>query len=298
MLPIVYTPTVAQAIEHYSQEYRRPRGIYLSVDHPELIEASLLAYDVGLGDAAPDRGHDAAPSWASGTGESAASTSPWGKLVVYTAAGGIDPDCPHHPGHTGRGDRPAEPARRPAVYRSRVPPAEYDASHEFVREVGKLFPLAQPEAIGVANARRLLERYRERLTFNDIEDRAVNLAAVLAATRASGAAAASHRIVHVGMAGAAGPTTTAAMVAEGVPSWRPRGGSGPSTADAGHDRAERHPSAPRRDPAEVAGWRRETRYRSRGGGSAPRAPPRRSGPRRGLGRSPRRSSVTWRPRPW
>jgi Malic enzyme, N-terminal domain len=29
MLPIVYTPTVGQAIEHYSREYRRPRGIYL-----------------------------------------------------------------------------------------------------------------------------------------------------------------------------------------------------------------------------------------------------------------------------
>jgi malate dehydrogenase (oxaloacetate-decarboxylating) len=43
MLPIVYTPTVGQAIEHYSHEYRRPRGVYLSVDHPELIEQSLLA---------------------------------------------------------------------------------------------------------------------------------------------------------------------------------------------------------------------------------------------------------------
>ena len=37
MLPVVYTPTVGQAIEHYSQEYRRPRGVYLSVDQPELI---------------------------------------------------------------------------------------------------------------------------------------------------------------------------------------------------------------------------------------------------------------------
>jgi malate dehydrogenase (oxaloacetate-decarboxylating) len=50
MLPIVYTPTVGQAIEHYSREYRRPRGIYLSVDHPELTEASLLASDLGPAD--------------------------------------------------------------------------------------------------------------------------------------------------------------------------------------------------------------------------------------------------------
>ena len=41
MLPIVYTPTVGQAIKQYSQEYRRPRGVYLSVDHPEAIEQSL-----------------------------------------------------------------------------------------------------------------------------------------------------------------------------------------------------------------------------------------------------------------
>ena len=34
MLPIVYTPTVGTAIERYSLEYGRPRGVYLSVDHP------------------------------------------------------------------------------------------------------------------------------------------------------------------------------------------------------------------------------------------------------------------------
>jgi len=41
MLPIVYTPTVGQAIERFSHEYRRPRGVYLSVDHPEQVEESL-----------------------------------------------------------------------------------------------------------------------------------------------------------------------------------------------------------------------------------------------------------------
>src|ERR1700716_2096004 len=37
MLPIVYDPTVAKAIEQYSHEYRRAGGIYLSIDHSEAI---------------------------------------------------------------------------------------------------------------------------------------------------------------------------------------------------------------------------------------------------------------------
>ncbi len=35
---MVYDPTVAQAIETYSHEFRRPRGVFLSVDHPDEIE--------------------------------------------------------------------------------------------------------------------------------------------------------------------------------------------------------------------------------------------------------------------
>jgi malate dehydrogenase (oxaloacetate-decarboxylating) len=107
-----------------------------------------------------------------------------------------------------------------------VPAAEYDAFlDEFVRAAGKLFPLAllHWEDLGIANARRLLERYRdERLTFNDdIQGTgAVNLACVLAAARASGVPLPDHRIVIFGM-GTAGTgiadQLTAAMVADGVP---------------------------------------------------------------------------------
>src|SRR3954466_3053344 len=41
MLPIIYTPTIGQAIQRYSHEYRRPRGVFLSIDHQDLIEESL-----------------------------------------------------------------------------------------------------------------------------------------------------------------------------------------------------------------------------------------------------------------
>jgi malate dehydrogenase (oxaloacetate-decarboxylating) len=228
MLPIVYTPTVGQAIEHYSHEYRRPRGIYLSVDHPELIEASLLAADLGPGDVDLIVATDAGAILGIGDWGVGGIHISVGKLAVYTAAGGIDPartipvmldvgtdrqsllDDPLYIGN-----------RHP-----RVPAAEYDSFLDaFVRVAGKLFPLAllHWEDLGVANARRVLGRYRdERLTFNDdIQGTgAVNLAAVLAATRASGVPLAGHRIVIFGM-GTAGAgiadQLTAAMVAEGVP---------------------------------------------------------------------------------
>ena len=35
LLPVVYDPTVGQAVKLYSHEYRRPRGVYLSIDRPD-----------------------------------------------------------------------------------------------------------------------------------------------------------------------------------------------------------------------------------------------------------------------
>jgi len=272
MLPIVYTPTVGQAIEHYSHEYRRPRGIYLSVDHPELIEESLLAFDLGPGDVDLIVATDAGAILGIGDWGVGGIHIAVGKLAVYTAAGGIDPartlpvmldvgtdrqsllDDPIYIGN-----------RHP-----RVPTAEYDAFLDaFVRAVGTLFPLAllHWEDLGVANARRLLERYRgERLTFNDdIQGTgAVNLAAVLAATRATGVPLTGHRIVIFGM-GTAGSgiadQVTAAMVAEGVPEaealrrfWAVDR-QGLLTRDvAGLSDLQRRYA---RDPAEVAGWPRD-----------------------------------------
>jgi Malic enzyme, N-terminal domain len=50
MLPIVYTPTVGVAIQRYSHEFRRPRGIYLSVDAPQHVERSLRAAGLSAND--------------------------------------------------------------------------------------------------------------------------------------------------------------------------------------------------------------------------------------------------------
>ena len=228
MLPIVYTPTVAKAIERYSQEYRRPRGIYLSVDHPELIEASLLASGLGPGDVDLIVATDAGAILGIGDWGVGGISIAVGKLAVYTAAGGIDPGRTIPVMLDVGTDR--QSLLNDPLYignrHPRVPAAEYDSFlDQFVLAVGKLFPqaLLHWEDLGVANARRLLERYRaKRLTFNDdIQGTgAVNLAAVLAAAKATGVPLTGHRIVIFGM-GTAGAgiadQLTAAMVAEGVP---------------------------------------------------------------------------------
>jgi malate dehydrogenase (oxaloacetate-decarboxylating) len=227
MLPIIYTPTVGQAIENYSHEYRRPRGIYLSVDRPELIEDSLRAAGLGPDEVDLIVATDAGAilgigDWGVGGIHIAA-----GKLAVYTAAAGIDPNRTLPVMLDVGTDRQSlldDPLyignRHP-----RVPVGEYDDFLDaFVTAVRRLFPgaLLHWEDIGVSNARRLLERYRDTmLTFNDdIQGTgAVNLAAVLAAVRATGMALPDHRIVIFG-AGTAGvgiaDQLTAALVASGL----------------------------------------------------------------------------------
>src|SRR5258708_40133946 len=44
MLPVIYDPTVAVAIEQYSLEYRPPRGVYLSINPPDRIAETLRKY--------------------------------------------------------------------------------------------------------------------------------------------------------------------------------------------------------------------------------------------------------------
>jgi hypothetical protein len=47
LLPVVYDPTVGEAIEKYSGEYRRPRGIFLSIDQPDDIEKAFGTLQLG-----------------------------------------------------------------------------------------------------------------------------------------------------------------------------------------------------------------------------------------------------------
>ena len=91
MLPIVYTPTVGKAIERYSHEYRRPRGVFLDVNHPEYVEESLRNYglegdDVDLLVATDSEGILGIGDQGVGGIDIAI-----GKLAVYIAAAGLHP---------------------------------------------------------------------------------------------------------------------------------------------------------------------------------------------------------------
>jgi hypothetical protein len=57
LLPIVYDPTVGEAIERYSQEYRRPRGLFLSIDEPNEMEAAFASLGFAPDDVDSDGAH-------------------------------------------------------------------------------------------------------------------------------------------------------------------------------------------------------------------------------------------------
>ena len=49
MLPIVYDPTVGEAIKKWSRDYRRSRAVYLDVNRPEAVRASFETLGLGRG---------------------------------------------------------------------------------------------------------------------------------------------------------------------------------------------------------------------------------------------------------
>ena len=92
MLPVVYTPTVGLAIERFSHEFRRTRGVYLSVDHPEDVETALREHRAGRRTTSTCW-WPPTPRASSGIGDQGVGgiEISIGKLAVYTAAAGIHP---------------------------------------------------------------------------------------------------------------------------------------------------------------------------------------------------------------
>ncbi|PEI93877.1 NAD-dependent malic enzyme [Bacillus pseudomycoides] len=211
MLPIVYTPTVGVAIQRYSHEYRKPRGVYLSINDPSGIEEAFsnigaTAENIDLVVVTDGEGILGIGDWGVGGINIAI-----GKLAVYTAAVGIDPsrvlpvildvgtnreDLLSNPFYIGN--------RHP-----RITGEDYDTFIDtFVKAVCNKFPkaLLHWEDFSSRNARKILDKYRDHVcTFNDdIQGTgAVSLAAVLSAVKTSGVPLCEHRVVVFG-AGTAG----------------------------------------------------------------------------------------------
>ncbi|MCB8933648.1 MAG: NAD-dependent malic enzyme [Fimbriimonadaceae bacterium] len=204
MMPLIYTPTVGAACRHFSNIYRRPRGLFLTypqrdemvrlLDNRPVKDVDVIVVTdgeriLGLGD-----------QGAGGMG------IPIGKLSLYTLCGGI------HPARTlpiflDVGTDNESRLADPHYLGWRNPRVRGDAYlafiDQFVEAVKQVFPnvLLQWEDFARDNASFLLEKYRDDLcTFNDdIQGTAaVTVAALLSAMQRAGTALRDQRVVLLG----------------------------------------------------------------------------------------------------
>src|SRR5579885_484601 len=211
MIPIVNDLTVGMAMEQYHHECRRPRGVYLSIDHTDTIEQAFSNLGAGPDDIDLILATDAEQILGIGDWGVGGIEVLIGKLAIYTAAGGIDPtrvipvmlDV-----GTDRENLLLDPTyignRHPRIRGER-----YDAFIDaYVKTLSKLFPnaLLQWEDFAPGNGRRILEKYRDKIcTFNDDMQGtgAITLAAAISAVRVCGTPLRNQRVVIFG-AGTAG----------------------------------------------------------------------------------------------
>jgi malate dehydrogenase (oxaloacetate-decarboxylating) len=228
MIPIVNDLTVGMAMQQYHHECRRPRGIYLSIDHLDRIEAAFANLGAGADDIDLILATDAEQILGLGDWGVGGIEISIGKLAIYTAAGGIDPTRVI-PVMLDVGTNRESLLKDPMYVgnrHARVRGERYDAFIDaYVETVTKLFPnaLLQWEDFAPGNGRRVLEKYRNRIsTFNDDMQGtgAITLAAAVSAVRVCGSPMRNQRVVILG-AGTAGlgiaDQIRDAMVREGLP---------------------------------------------------------------------------------
>ncbi|MBU3161518.1 NAD-dependent malic enzyme [Clostridium frigoris] len=172
-MPIVYDPTVADSIEQYNELFVKPQdAAFLSINEPENIKESIEnaagGHDIrlivvtdsegilGMGDCGVN-GADIAI----------------GKLMVYTAAAGINPSQVL-PVSIDNGTNNKELLNNPLYLGNRhkriYGKKYYDFIDQFVKTTTKLFPelLIHWEDFGRSNAATILEKYQDKITtFND-----------------------------------------------------------------------------------------------------------------------------------
>jgi malate dehydrogenase (oxaloacetate-decarboxylating) len=211
MIPIVNDLTVGMAMQQYHHECRRPRGVYLSIDHLDGIQAAFANLGAGPEDIDLILATDAEQILGLGDWGVGGIEISIGKLAIYTAAGGIDPTRVI-PVMLDVGTNRESLLKDPMYVGNRHPRVRgerYDAFIEaYVETATKLFPnaLLQWEDFAPGNGRRVLEKYRNRIcTFNDDMQGtgAITLAAAVSAVRVCGSPMRNQRVVIFG-AGTAG----------------------------------------------------------------------------------------------
>ena len=173
LMPIVYDPVIAESIEQYSEQFINPQyAAFLSIDHPESIETSLKQ-------AAGDRKirlivvTDAEGILGIGDWGTNGVDISVGKLMVYTAAAGIDPqtvlpvvlDC-----GTNRETLLKDPFYLGNRHKRIYGDPYYDFVNQFVETAEKLFPdlYLHFEDFGRSNAAAILKKYQKTYpVFND-----------------------------------------------------------------------------------------------------------------------------------
>ena len=227
LLPVVYDPTVGDAIEQWSRDYRESRAVYLSIDRPDQVRASFETLQLGPDDVDLIVVSDAQEILGIGDWGVNGTDISIGKLAVYTAAAGI------HPGRVIAVNLDVgtdnEALLNDPFYlgnrHARVAGEAYDhLIATYLQTVSELFPhaLLHFEDFGPSNARRILvdnaDRYR---IFNDDMQGtgAIVMASVISGLKVTGGAFADQRLVVFG-AGTAGTgmadQISAAMVRTGA----------------------------------------------------------------------------------
>jgi malate dehydrogenase (oxaloacetate-decarboxylating) len=173
LMPVVYTPTVGEAIQRFSDEYRGQRGLFLSIDEPDEIAEAFQTFGLGPDDVDLIVCTDAEAILGIGDWGVGGIQIAVGKLALYTAGGGIDPcRCIAVSLDVGTDNEqllqdPFYLGNRHARRRG----AEYDEFiKRYIETANELFPRAilHFEDFGPRNARRILQTYGDRYcVFND-----------------------------------------------------------------------------------------------------------------------------------
>ena len=227
LMPIVYDPVIAESIEQYSEQFINPQyAAFLSIDHPESIETSLKQ-------AAGDRKirlivvTDAEGILGIGDWGTNGVDISVGKLMVYTAAAGIDPqtvlpvvlDC-----GTNRETLLKDPFYLGNRHKRIYGDPYYDFVNRFVETAEKLFPdlYLHFEDFGRSNAAAILKKYQKTYpVFNDDCQGTgiITLAGILGAMKINGEKLTNHTYMCFG-AGTAGAGIAdrifSEMVAQGL----------------------------------------------------------------------------------